>query len=347
MAASTPPDRSGRRDRVTRATSSGPSFGDAPAPAITDELSLLHEDIKFAMLLSNHYSTADIRAACPSIHPARALSSDVKIFRSTNVDAERDGRHIAMAGHLAGLDRPMYGFHLTGKVIQEARLKVWTSSLPQLLSNRDASFPAVAAVIQSVAEFFADRAHYARTLFTPLGISRIVEQCEAQTADFNSLVALHTTRMAQRALQPGDANRLIFTLLQPVFEEHLGAHRLTWHDAYSTSPNTTAPSIGGSRQGPFIGLPASGSIVGKSLGVRPQAYPPCKQCGSNHSSWECPIRYFKNLGEPCPGFDAQGNKDPSAWAGDDITPDTRKAWKLYINKHDLTKANNAPGVVNF
>ena len=75
---------------------------------------------------------------------------------------------------------------------------------------------------------------------------------------------------------------------------------------------------------------------------------PCRECQSPlHSSWECPLRYARVLQEPCPGFDAQGRKVPSAWAGADIAPNTRQLWRTYIQRHQLPRARDAPGVVIF
>lgn len=94
----------------------------------------------------------------------------------------------------------------------------------------------------------------------------------------------------------------------------------------------------------FLGLPASPFIIGPALAVWGG---PSRSCGcavaGPHASWECPLAYAKRFG-PCPGFDAQGQRDPSDWAGNDLTPFAVAAWKVYKARYNLKQAKSAPGV---
>ena len=92
--------------------------------------------------------------------------------------------------------------------------------------------------------------------------------------------------------------------------------------------------------------PASASIIGPALatvaGVPDQDYN-CPFCQApppgggilQHRAFECPAIYARQLGEPCPGFDSAGFKDPAAWVGPNITSATAERWKAYIAKHNL------------
>jgi hypothetical protein len=55
-----------------------------------------------------------------------------------------------------------------------------------------------------------------------------------------------------------------------------------------------------------------------------------------HRAYECLVNYYRKLGEPCPGFDAEGYLLPGDWKGDNINPVER--WKLYITKHNLARS---------
>ena len=98
-----------------------------------------------------------------------------------------------------------------------------------------------------------------------------------------------------------------------------------------------------------MGIPASSDIIGQcrvreSRNLRP----PCHRCKKHgHASWECPIRHFEVRREPCPGFDAGGNRVASAWVGDKITADTMGAWRSYILRHKLPPSRDLPDVPSF
>jgi len=66
-----------------------------------------------------------------------------------------------------------------------------------------------------------------------------------------------------------------------------------------------------------------------------------------HASWECPLRYCAKLGEPCPGFDAQGQKLATAWSGEQLSARTKAQWKVFIAAHSLEKAGEAPRAPHF
>jgi hypothetical protein len=112
------------------------------------------------------------------------------------------------------------------------------------------------------------------------------------------------------------------------------------------------PGAGSGTGGLFVARPISASIVGLSLGLLPPGLmiPHCLACPGQplHFSFECPIRYNRILHQACPGFDALGNMTPSAWTGNDISPQTKLAWQSYITHHQLPNANKARGgVVDF
>ncbi len=53
----------------------------------------------------------------------------------------------------------------------------------------------------------------------------------------------------------------------------------------------------------------------------------CNECGGKHRPFECPKLFAKeHPGKTMPGFDANGNRIPSAWSGDKITAATRQQW---------------------
>ena len=87
------------------------------------------------------------------------------------------------------------------------------------------------------------------------------------------------------------------------------------------------------------------SILATVAGVADQDYN-CPFCQApppgggilQHRAFECPAIYARQLGEPCPGFDSAGFKDPAAWVGPNITSATAERWKAYIAKHNLLRS---------
>ena len=64
-----------------------------------------------------------------------------------------------------------------------------------------------------------------------------------------------------------------------------------------------------------------------------------------HLAWECAIKLARRTnGEPCPGFDAEGNRVPSAWNLEgNLQPATVQSWVAYIERWGLEVAASAPG----
>ena len=59
----------------------------------------------------------------------------------------------------------------------------------------------------------------------------------------------------------------------------------------------------------------------------------CRNCGlGSHLTFECPVNYFNRF-YGCPVFDAGGNRVAAAWAGEDITADTKMACSRYVADH--------------
>ena len=101
----------------------------------------------------------------------------------------------------------------------------------------------------------------------------------------------------------------------------------------------------------FVGQPASADIIGSALAVwgSGKCKNACRTCFpmGRHASWECPLRYCAKLGEPCPGFDAQGQKLATAWSGEQLSARTKAQWKVFIAAHSLEKAGEAPRAPHF
>lgn len=111
-----------------------------------------------------------------------------------------------------------------------------------------------------------------------------------------------------------------------------------------------APSLGQGNVG-FVGLPASSGVVGPRLATIDPPRDGCAHCKRGHWKFECPAAYFARFGEPCRGFDQQGNQDPGAWLNGDITDQTKASWQDYLARHRVQQANRGPAAralaVNF
>ena len=53
-----------------------------------------------------------------------------------------------------------------------------------------------------------------------------------------------------------------------------------------------------------------------------------------HATWDCPKRFIKQCGR-CPGFRADGSRDPACWLGDHLTPETRSDWVRFLKEFPL------------
>ena len=70
--------------------------------------------------------------------------------------------------------------------------------------------------------------------------------------------------------------------------------------------------------------------------------PPCGCAGKNganykpppHATWDCQLRYIGRYGS-CSGFLPTGHRDPSQWAGENLTRAAKDAWVKLIEQHDL------------
>ena len=89
-------------------------------------------------------------------------------------------------------------------------------------------------------------------------------------------------------------------------------------------PHAPPPKASG-----FIGKALSAPIIGTNHGVTVPGTPRLCACaiskaspGRTHFPFECPIKYHAHRGV-CPGWTTTGLRNPTAWAGDDITPATQ------------------------
>jgi hypothetical protein len=119
-------------------------------------------------------------------------------------------------------------------------------------------------------------------------------------------------------------------------------------------------SHGRDRSGPkvdkdrFLSQPMHGYVSGRDLAIVPAGHhwQPLCGCRNNaafagappgpHATWDCPLRYIEKCGY-CPGFRADGTKDPAQWApgGDVLTRATRDAWLTLIEQHHLPLPRDA------
>ena len=104
----------------------------------------------------------------------------------------------------------------------------------------------------------------------------------------------------------------------------------------------------------WTGQPASTAMLGDRGVIEAEDAPAKNHCAmclrANpqprlHLAWECAIKLARRAGgEPCPGFDAQGNRVPSAWTLDgNLQLATVQAWGTYIDRWGLEVAGSAPG----
>ena len=128
---------------------------------------------------------------------------------------------------------------------------------------------------------------------------------------------------------------------------------------WGVAPGAAPAAAAGLGLLPFSGKPVSPSLVGPALAVmdalarryeRIRCF--CFSKGTSvmkdpHFTWECPVRFYSNYGR-CPGFQADGSRDPAAWVNDDITAATKQDWIDFIASQGLSSAVSANGAeVNF
>ena len=97
---------------------------------------------------------------------------------------------------------------------------------------------------------------------------------------------------------------------------------------------------------PYIGKPLAPVVIGNNFGVEPPAGSrPCfcviarRFTGRVHRVFECPIRYHFVCGS-CPGWTATGDRIPSSWNGDDITPACQAEWKTFASSLPAARSAN-------
>ena len=102
----------------------------------------------------------------------------------------------------------------------------------------------------------------------------------------------------------------------------------------TTLPPAPPPSKG-SQQPPSCCKPLSPLIIGTTLGLT--SIKPGRECacliskafpGRSHRGFECPLRLHTQF-HICPGWSAAGQRIPTSWVGDDITPACRKEWASF------------------
>jgi hypothetical protein len=84
-------------------------------------------------------------------------------------------------------------------------------------------------------------------------------------------------------------------------------------------------------------IPVARPIVGSSCPfatVTTQCCVVCQRPG--HSQYECPKRFYDTYGRPLPGHLPNGDQDPSAWSGGDLTPAARAALVAYLSAFGVT-----------
>ena len=59
-----------------------------------------------------------------------------------------------------------------------------------------------------------------------------------------------------------------------------------------------------------------------------------------HATWDCPRRFIRQCGR-CPGFRADGSRDPACWLGDHLTPETRSDWVKFLKEFPLPLPHGA------
>jgi hypothetical protein len=102
---------------------------------------------------------------------------------------------------------------------------------------------------------------------------------------------------------------------------------------------------GNGRPEGFLSQPQHVYVTGADCGVVPAGQtrrPPCgckNSHGPNyrpgpHATWDCPHRFIKRFGS-CPGFLANGFRDPAMWHGDNLVKAGKQAWVDFIQLHDL------------
>jgi hypothetical protein len=118
----------------------------------------------------------------------------------------------------------------------------------------------------------------------------------------------------------------------------------------ATPPPYAGPPTPRSNNAAFTAKPLSPLIIGNNFGVgNPNQGRPCPCSislafpGRTHRAFECPIRYWLVHGT-CPGWNADGTRVPSSWAGDDITTACQAQWRNFVPTLRSARTAGAPDV---
>jgi len=242
---------------------------------------------------------------------------------------------------------------------------VWKEALDQLLN------PAVEITATSLGRLksvvlnqFEERAAWAKEEMDRIGLPQASQAARRQLRQVRRLFSFHDEAISDmyHGGSSWSANKTWFHLFMPFFHEHRGVSLVVWKDSLPLPPPPPPPSSQWASSPPYtvpttslvaggnVFLPISADIVGPALALR-QAPPmgmTCRTCSSAlHSSWECPRRYAQALSQPCPGFDAMGNRVPTAWNNSNLTDASKQAWIAYITTHGLRRSRHASSDVRF
>ena len=126
---------------------------------------------------------------------------------------------------------------------------------------------------------------------------------------------------------------------------HPGVPPAGQHPPPALLPLPPTPTLG--QRPVFVGKPISTLVCGKNLGFAVHTQSHTCTCaisrafpGQVHYPFECPIKYHTLRGS-CPGWTSAGQRIPTAWAGDDITPACQADWRTFIAQ--LLTARTAQG----
>ena len=95
----------------------------------------------------------------------------------------------------------------------------------------------------------------------------------------------------------------------------------------------------------FASQPQHTYVTGEDCAIVPvnTVRKPACGCGNKHgaaykpglhATWDCPHRYIAKYGR-CPGFLANGFRDPTQWNGNSLTRAAKAAWVTLIQAEDL------------
>lgn len=179
-----------------------------------------------------------------------------------------------------------------------------------------------------------------------LGSTGLAEQDTKWLTTFVSAATLSSIREIprfQQSLTDTNIPSITATTSNPQNPGH-GAARPQYSAISVDKRNPNSQTGNAKPQARNVYIPRSTWVIGdrgQILKNWPAAQHTCKNptCLANqptkHAAFECPIRYWENLGN-CPGFDKSGKRVPSMWVGNDLTSQCRKEWNTFIQQKSLT-----------